>query len=235
MSTMDEPLVSVLMAVKDAELYLAQALDSVAAQTCQDYEIIIVDGGSSDADRRIAKRYSRVNWIAQNASGLAHAWNMAIDAARAPFIAFLDSDDTWSPTKLTDQLDYFSRHAAADCVVGRAKFFLEPGHPMPAAFNPVLLEGDYVAHMPGTAMIRRSVFERMGKFNEEWPVASDIAWFAKLRETNTVIGILDDVVLHKRVHSTNLSLVTPWPVYQRELTQLLKQAIDRRRDLLRQR
>lgn len=225
----DRPQVSVVMAVRNAERYLAQALDSVAAQTFQNYEVVVVDGASSDDSVAIARSYPRTTCIRQGSEGFANAWNIGIEASRTPFVAFLDSDDIWPPHKLEKQTEYFARMPTTDCVIGHVEFFLEPGLPIPSGFKPALLEADHVAYMPGASMIRRSVFDRIGRFEEHWRIASDIVWFSKLRTSGLAIGVADDVVLRKRVHDANLSYVSAWPIYRQELTQLLKQSIDRRR------
>jgi glycosyltransferase involved in cell wall biosynthesis len=233
MSTTDQPAVSVIMAVRNAERYLSTALDSIAAQTFRNYEIIVVDGDSSDNSRRIAQSYPRTKCLSQNGTGLAHAWNIGIDVSRAPLLAFLDSDDTWPTRKLADQIDYLLLNPETECVIGRVKFVLEPDQPIPAGFKPALLEGSHVAYMPGTSMIRRGVFARLGKFEERWHILSDAVWFARLRESDIVTGILDEVLLTKRVHSNNLSYTTAWPTYRRELIQMLRESIERRRSGIR--
>ena len=81
------------------------------------------------------------------------------------FISLLDSDDIWSATKLAKQLKYFSDHPSTDCVVGRVQYFLSDGQSIPPGFKPSLLEGSHIAYMPGTSMIRRSIFEDFGRLN----------------------------------------------------------------------
>ena len=229
MAAESSPAVSVVMATKNAERYLVESLDSVAAQTLSDLEIIIVDADSTDATRRIAESYPRVKVLPQNGAGFAHAWNVGIAAARSDFISLLDSDDIWSATKLAKQLKYFSDHPSTDCVVGRVQYFLSDGQTIPPGFKPSLLEGSHIAYMPGTSMIRRSIFEDFGPFESKWQITNDLIWFAKLRESGRAIGILDDVVLKKRVHASNLSYVTDGSIYRSELLQFLKESVLTRR------
>ena len=61
--------------------------------------------------------------------------------------------------------------------------------------------------MPGVAILRRRVFRTLGQFEENWQIASDIVWFAKLRNSGARIDVIDDVLLYKRIHSSNLSNV----------------------------
>lgn len=227
---MSTPAVSIVMAVKNAERYLREALDSIAAQTFTDYEVIIVDGGSTDASLAIAAAYPQVRTIPQQGSGFMGAWNEGIAVARAPYITFLDSDDYWVRDKLAAQMTYVRAHPETDCVLGHVRFFLEPGvTTTPPGFKPALLEGSHVGYIPGCSLVRRDVFDRLGPFEERWTITSDLAWFGRLREVGMQIGVLDQIVLHKRVHGGNLSYTTPKPTYQRELTRLLKESLDRRR------
>ena len=91
--------VSVVMAVRDGERYLAEALASVDAQTVAPLEVLLVDGGSRDATRAIAEGHgARV--LEQEGDTLADAFNTGIRAARGDAIAFLSHDDVWLPRKL---------------------------------------------------------------------------------------------------------------------------------------
>ena len=95
--------VSVVMAVRDGERYLAEALASVHAQTVAPLEVLLVDGGSRDATRAIAERHgARV--LEQEGDTLADAYNTGIRAARGDVVAFLSHDDLWLPRKLELQL-----------------------------------------------------------------------------------------------------------------------------------
>ena len=96
------PRVSVVMPVYNVAAYVAEAVGSVLAQTFADFELIVVDDGSSDASMAIVRGFAdpRLRIISQRNRGLAGARNTGIAAARAPLIAFLDSDDRWLPEKL---------------------------------------------------------------------------------------------------------------------------------------
>lgn len=223
------PAVSVVMAVRNAERYLAAALDSIAAQTYPAHEIIVVDGGSSDRSVRIANSYPGVRCVPQAGGGFANAWSEGIGLARAPLIAFLDSDDIWAADKLALQAAWLRDHPEQDYVIGRVAFFAEAGEALPRGFKPSLLDGSHLAYMPGTTLFRRSVFDRIGTFAPDWQIVGDIAWFQKLRNANAAHGAIDRVVLRKRVHAENLSYSTDWAIYRRELLSLLKSGLDARR------
>jgi glycosyltransferase involved in cell wall biosynthesis len=226
---MISPAVSIIMAVKNAGRYLRSALDSIAAQTFQDFEVIVVDGGSTDDSAQIIRSYEKVRSIEQVGSGFAEAWNQGIAEAKAPLICFLDGDDVWAPEKLALQTAALSASIEKSYVVGHVRFFTDPGPPLPSGFKPSLLANSHVAYMPGSIMIRRSAIDCIGPFDEGWKIASDIIWFRKLREAGFHAEIIDQVLLHKRVHESNLSYSTSWRIYRRELFELLKAGLDQRR------
>src|SRR5712671_4891186 len=105
---LDEPLVSIILPVHDGEAYVGDTLDSALGQTYRNLEVIVVDDGSRDGTRAVVESFairdSRVHVIAQPNRGVADARNRAIAAARGEFIAPLDADDLWDPTKIERQV-----------------------------------------------------------------------------------------------------------------------------------
>jgi glycosyltransferase involved in cell wall biosynthesis len=224
------PLVTVIMAARNAMPYLPEALDSIAAQSFRNYEVIVVDGGSVDDTVKVALSYPKTRCIPQVGTGFASAWNDGLEVARGEFIAFLDSDDIWLPTKLEQQVAYFESHPGTECVIGRVEFFRKPGQKRPSGFKDSLLKGNYVAYMPGTSMTRRSVFDRIGSFESRWKIAADIVWFAELRRSGLPIAVLQTKLLRKRVHDNNLSYSTSWSTYQTEIFQHIRETLEKKRE-----
>lgn len=222
--------VSVVIPVKNAERYLAQAIDSILAQTRQPQEIIVVDGNSTDESRSIAASYSHVRCIDQNGQGLADAWNTGIEAAQSDLIAFLDSDDLWTANKLEVQVNYLAHHTEVECLVARVKFFLEAGSSIPHGFRPELLEGDYIGHIPGNLVARKTLFDTFGKFDTELDLASDVEWFCQAKDQKISMDIIPEVLLHKRVHETNFSLSGSGPARSsHEILTILKRSVQHQR------
>lgn len=215
------PQVSVVMAIKNSERFLREAMDSIVAQSFDDYEVIVIDGGSTDKGPEIARSYPRTFCIPQNGTGYAHAWNRGIAATRGAYVAFLDSDDVWMPGKIEAQLKVFTTNAGIEYVFGRVAFFLSPGASLPSAFKPEVLEGSHRIPTPGTAMVRRDVLNRIGPLDETLAIASDIPWIAKLRDT-CVNHCVDEVVLRKRLHAGNLGHTTSLQLFHAELLQVLR-------------
>ena len=105
------PLVSIIMPCYNAERYVAQSIESVLAQTYQNWELLITDDCSTDKSVEIISKYSkndeRINvMVPDEHQGIARTRNMSISRARGRFVAFLDSDDIWYPEKLERQVNY---------------------------------------------------------------------------------------------------------------------------------
>ena len=223
-------LITIVMASLNSEKYLTEALTSISQQTFQDYEILLVDGGSTDRTLKIAHTFPKLRVIPQVGNGLFEAWNQGIQASQSEWIAFLDSDDYWSSNCLQEHLDQLHLNHLQRCSLGKVRFFFDSQLPLPPKhFKASLLRRDHVAYMPGCFLGKRSLFTTLGFFDETLSIASDIAWFAMLKRSTEKIGILDQTVLYKRVHSANLSYTAAKAyTYQSELLTLLHRSIKSR-------
>ncbi|MCL1467395.1 glycosyltransferase [Argonema galeatum] len=224
----NSPLVSVIIAVKNGERYLARAIESVLAQTYENYEIIVVDGQSIDNTEKIAKSFQQVRYVRQTGEGIADAYNQGIDASRGEFIAFLSHDDTWTTNKLSSQVNYLIQHPEIQYTVAKVKFFLEEGHSIPPGFRPELLSGDSVGCIMETLVVRKPLFAAIGKLNPEFIVAEDVDWFCRAKDNNVTMAVMPEVLLHKHIHNTNLSLNSS--VNNQNLLKIMRQSIERKRN-----
>src|SRR5437588_12305135 len=194
----DRHRVSVVMPVKDGERYMAEALDSVVAQTYAPHEIVVVDGGSADRSREIARSYAGVNVIQQRGTGFAGAWNEGVAASGGDVLAFIDSDDLWEPTKLERQVECLRARPEVDYVITTMRFFTDVEGPLPPGFRPELLDGDHVANMPSALAIRREAFAAVGPFRTDYTIANDIDWFARAKDQSRPSPGLPEAVKRKR-------------------------------------
>ena len=225
---MNQPLVSVIIPVKDGERFLAQAVNSVLGQDYEPLEIIIVDGQSVDKTAEIAKSFEAVRYISQVDRGIADAWNVGIDAASGEFVAFLSHDDLWTPDKLSVQVNYMHSHPEFQYTITMVRFFLEPGYDIPPGFRKELLEGYHVGRIMETLVAHKAVFDGIGGFNPDLSSAEDVDWFARANDKNIPMAIIPAVLLHKRVHDTNLSMNIP--TNNRDLLKALQKSIVRKRE-----
>ena len=108
------PLVSVIIPTYNREWSLNRAIDSVLAQDYKNFELIVVDDGSTDATPELLSTYGdAIVMIRQENSGVSAARNRGVKEAAGELISFLDSDDYWLPKKLTTQVDFFLSHPEA--------------------------------------------------------------------------------------------------------------------------
>lgn len=210
--------VSVVMAVRNGERYLSQALASVRQQTVAPLEVLVVDGDSTDATRELAAaRGARV--LAQDGDTLADAYNTGIEAARGDVVAFLSHDDVWLPRKLELQLACL---AGADACVCHAEFFLD-GEP-PPGFRPELLGAPRPVRVMEALAARRELFARVGGLRAEVSPADDVDWFARVHDAGVGVPVLPETLLRKRVHAASTAHTSVMP-----LTQLLRASVQRKR------
>lgn len=116
---MTAPVVSVVIPAYNAETYLAATIESVLAQTFRDLEIIVVDDGSKDRTAAIARSFPQVRYVYKENGGVSTARNRGIAEARGEFVALLDADDLWKPSKLQRQVELMrARREAGVCFAG---------------------------------------------------------------------------------------------------------------------
>ena len=124
------PRVSVITIFYNGERFLAEAIESVLAQSYQDFELILVDDGSNDGSTRIAKafadRHEQVRYLEHprhRNRGMSASRNLGIGSARGDLIAFIDADDRWRPSKLEEQVKLLDRFPEVDLVCGSANYW----------------------------------------------------------------------------------------------------------------
>ena len=170
-------MVSVVIPAYNAEAYIRQALESVLSQTYTDYEIIVVDDGSSDRTIERAQAYgSRIVLLTQEHQGPAAARNRALHAAKGSLIAFLDADDVWLPEKLQLQVGFAEGHPECGIITCDLAFWDGSKVTVSAAKQELyritngfvadkLLFHNWIA--TSCALVRRECFEKVGYFDEE--------------------------------------------------------------------
>ncbi len=133
---------SVIIPVYNSENYVAQTLQSVLSQTYSDFEIIIVDDGSTDKSIDICQQFqdARIKIIHQQNRGLAGARNTGIRHAQGEYLAFIDSDDLWLPEKLAKHMQHFKRSPEVGVSFSRSSFLDDQGKPLGIYQMPKLTE-----------------------------------------------------------------------------------------------
>lgn len=207
------PRFSVVIPCYNAEDTLAEALESLLAQTEQDWEVLIIDDGSSDDTRLIAAAMAgidmRFRLMKSNGTGPSAARNMALAEADGEIIAFLDADDTWHPEKL-ERLDAFFEEESADACFGRVT--LSDGRTVGTPTGPfegtltldALLSENPVCTMSNFA-IRLESFLASGGFNTDITHNADLEWLVRLIGDGAKVVGIDAPLVTYRVSDRGLS------------------------------
>ena len=190
---------------------LVETLDSVSAQTCQDYEVVLVDDGSPRAIAELAAR-PHTTLLRRRNGGSAQARNTGIRAARGTYIVFLDADDHLLPTALEAGLAAFAAHPEAGFGIGRREEMTYEGGPVPwgvpalpseqRLYN-ILLGFEWHILPPSSAMFRRAVVEAVGGFRDPWG-ADDLDFYLRVARDH-LAWCHDTVVTRYRRYSTSVS------------------------------
>lgn len=225
--TLPLPMVTVIVPVRNGDRFLAAALESIRAQHYPALDLVVVDGGSVDRSREIARSFPEARLLPQAGRGLSDAWNTGIRAAHGELVAFLDSDDLWVRDMLALRVRALLEREEVLGSTAKARFFLEPGEAVPAGFKRELLDVDSHAPIPGTFLARRQLFDRVGLFDVGLRIAADVDLFARIKDRGAPMIQLPELVLRKRVHDANLS--SDAAHNNRELLGVLRRSIARQR------
>ncbi|MHB0960555.1 MAG: glycosyltransferase [Pirellulaceae bacterium] len=207
-------LVSVVIPCFNHAQYLGEAIESVLAQTCQDFEIIVIDDGSTDATPEVARRYPEVHYLRQTNQGLSAARNAGIAASRGPYLVFLDADDRLVPEALSAGLRCIQDHGECAFVSGGHRRIDEAGaviqQPTPPQIENdhylALLRGNYVG-MHGAVMYQRSCLVACGGFNTRLAVCEDYDLYLRLARSHSV-RCHGSVVAEYRTYTNSMSANT---------------------------
>jgi glycosyltransferase involved in cell wall biosynthesis len=201
--TPSSPAVDFIIPVYNAAEFLGAALESVLAQGYEPVRIIVVDDGSTDESAAVAEASPGVLVIRQENQGPAAARNTGLAAAEAPYIALHDADDLLPPNKLRIQIGYLEEHPEVACVLGRQQW-IDPPPWLPRD----MLYGELGGIPLPSAVFRAAVLNQLGGFDPSFRTGEDMDLLFRLREAGHGIVVLPDVLLYRRYHGTNLSVVT---------------------------
>ena len=222
----EKNLVSIIMPAYNSEKYISSAIESVLNQTYTNFELIVVNDGSTDNTIDILKKYSdRIICISQRNKGAAFARNNGILAARGEYISFLDSDDIWPNDTLKLQYEYLRTHPDVGLVYGEMELFDQTGtldknwaitrgrgRPEGYIFQNLILDCLFGL---STVMVRRNVLNNVGLFEESLPLGEDYELWLRIAAKHKV-GHIPDILMRYRQHPSSLTSINisikPWEI-----------------------
>lgn len=226
---MDRPLVTVIIPAYNGEKYLCGAMQSVLKQDYPHIEIWVVDNGSTDRTGAIAQSFPQVLYRRTELADTAIARNLGLSLAKGEYIAFLDQDDLWPSHKISRQVNFLEIQTEYGAVIGLQEMYLEPGYTKPHWLKQAFLNTPQPAYLPSALMIRRSTLEITSEFNTAFPLASDVAWFLKAKHNGIAIGMIEEVLVYRRIHEENTS--NNYLSCQKEILSALRNSLDERRGI----
>lgn len=201
---LDKMRISVVIPTYNHARWLPESIESALNQTLKPYEIIVVDDGSKDDTREVVGRFP-VKYVYQQNAGLSAARNKGIEVASGDWVALLDADDVWLPTKLERQAQAITGEEVCYCATLR---FFEDGHTdEPECFfgeeaMRILRHHNFID--PSSVLAKRDAFLRVGGFNKSMPAGEDWEMWLKLAQTSRFVGV-PERMLRYRVLGNSMS------------------------------
>ncbi len=218
-------LISVVIPVYHSEKWILDTIDSVLKQSYQNFEIVIVDDGSSDNTKNVIESIddSRIKYIYQNNAGPSSARNNGIRHSQGEYIAFLDSDDLWKPDKLLKQLECFDSNPDLGIVSAWSEYTTPSNKLLYPKITPIKNSAEYLkalllfpffkSELPWTScmMIKKECFEKAGYFDESMISKEDWDMWFRIA-LHYEFKCLDEVLARRKQHEQ--SLMSNTPLYQ---------------------
>lgn len=210
---MGQPQVSVVLPVWNGERYLKESIDSILAQDFRDFELIIVDDGSTDTTGEVIARYAgdpRVRVHRQENQGLVAALNAGLELSRADFVARLDADDVALPRRLSLQLAHLHKNPDVMAAGSAVELMDADGRTLGIRRYPVgkamatrgLLDGCTLAHP--AVMMRKAAVKKVGAYRECFRHAEDYDLWLRLTELGQVDN-LPETLIRYRLHAQSVT------------------------------
>lgn len=218
---------SVVIPTYNRAKMVCQAIDSVLNQTHPPLEIIVVDDGSTDdtpSELKIYREQRKINYVRTDNNGVSKARNEGIKISQGNYIAFLDSDDLWKKNKLKEQWLFFQSHPDILTCHTHEEWYLNNRW-----LNPKKRHQKYGGYIyqkclplciisPSSVVIHKSVFDKIGYFNEAYPVCEDYDMWLRLSVRYEIGYINKRLVIKRGGHSDQLSKALPAMDYYRVLS-----------------
>jgi glycosyltransferase involved in cell wall biosynthesis len=212
--------ISVVMAVYNGERFLAEAMDSILQQSFTNFELIVVNDGSTDGTSKILADYAqqdaRVVIIHQSNRGVPASVNRAISISRCDLIARMDSDDRMLPHRLERQLAFFNEHPEASVVCGYGYMIDIAGRRIGRSQMPVnVMEGrtelnpsKFLEIIQSTVLMRKSDVLEAGAYREDITYAEDRELWGRLVTNGKMFCCQPEFLVESRLHGRSMTTLT---------------------------
>jgi glycosyltransferase involved in cell wall biosynthesis len=216
---MTVPRISICIPAYNAEPYFEATLASIRAQTFSDWELIVVEDGSRDRTEEFVRAFARqgpqpVRFFRHDKNqGLSATRNTGFEHARGEALALLDADDLWRPEHLQLSCETLER-SGADIVFGGCVLFnSETGQPIEKCAPPAGAMSDFprslhdgrIIIQPSAAVIRRTVIQRVGGFDPQFPICNDLEFWFRSAHLGCAFAYTDAITCDYRKHARALS------------------------------
>lgn len=221
-----EPLISVIVPAYNHEDYVTECLESLAAQTYPNMEVLVIDDGSKDGTKATIETFLQVtnrpvfSFVSRPNAGLCATLNEGLSKAKGDYIAFIASDDIWLPEKLSRQILYMEENPGTGLVFSDAyimrgtkqtnekwtdykrmlRNFFYQGRALPGVYERLMI---YTFIPALTVILRKSVLDTVGYFDERLAYEDDDMWLRFARKTD--LAFIDEPLATYRMHATNIS------------------------------
>lgn len=218
---LNKPKVSIIIPVFNGESHLFQCLESILNQSYRNYEVLIINDGSTDNSSDIAQNFINLREVGRNFriittenNGVSHARNLGLSKATGDFFAFLDCDDTWEESKLLKQVDLFEEHP--DCIGSITSFFVVKQNisgdlkkiRLIAHRNIVSLRNGWFSLEGNGGLISSTLVMRnseMIRFNSNLSTGADLEFFLKACRAGNIL-IIKEPLVNYRLHGSQMHL-----------------------------
>ena len=208
----DSPKVSVIVPTYNRADRLKKALNSIFSQTYQDFELIVVDDGSTDKTSKVMESFPKAQYLSiKKNSGVSNARNVGLASAKGELICFLDSDDLWNEKKVQTQALWLENNKASQ-ICYTDEIWIRNG----VRVNPMdrhrKYSGDIFRHClglcivsPSSVMIRAKLFDEIGNFDESLPACEDYDLWLRIAVKYAFHFIEEPLIIKYGGHSDQLS------------------------------
>ena len=202
--------ISVVIPAYRAEKYLPEAVESVRSQQWGgDIEIIIVDDGSDDNTFALAEKLGDIA-LSGERGGAARARNRGMRAASGDLVMLLDADDVLLPEAALSLFAPLKENPGLAASFGLVEDFISPELTEEQKEKLRVRQSGYDGILPGASLIKKSVFDKIGCFDEGLKTGGEtVAWMMKLRDSGVPTASINRTVLKRRLHLTNTGRVNP--------------------------